>query len=85
MSDFKIDKETKEDLEISEQNTEQALIEMAEHYKQIYSKLTNEVSDLKKTLMMCFTLFRLESLDWEVCEMGRELCEDQLDKYFFDN
>jgi hypothetical protein len=69
------------------ENNEQMLLEMANHYKEVYNKLTDEVQELKKLLMMCYTLFRIEDdddMEWGTAEMGRHICSEAINKYFFD-
>jgi hypothetical protein len=67
------------------ESNENMLIEMSAHFKNLYEKLKNENIELKKLLLVAYSLFRISNdSEFEVDEIGRSYFSEQLDNYFFD-
>lgn len=60
------------------------VLTLASSFKEIVNKKNEEIINLKKILLMCYSLFRMidEEIDGhDLVERGRSLCSDALDKY----
>jgi hypothetical protein len=60
------------------------VLTLASSFKEIVNKKNEEILNLKKILIMCYSLFRMidEEIDGhDLVERGRSICSDALDKY----
>ena len=66
---------------MSENMTENEYIELSNQFKELYEKLKDENQELKKLIMVCYSLFRIQDLGLEdVCEIGRSITSDYIEK-----
>lgn len=60
------------------------VLTLASSFKEIVNRKNEEIINLKKILLMCYSLFRMideEIEEHDLVERGRSLCSDALDKY----
>ena len=60
------------------------VLTLAQSFKEIVNKKNEEIINLKKILLMCYSLFRLiddEIENHDLVERGRGLCSEALEKY----
>ena len=64
------------------------IITLASSFKDIVEKKNEEIIELQKVLMMCYTLFRLlddEIENHDLVERGRCLCSDMISELIIKN
>ena len=66
---------------MSENITENEYIELSNQFKELYEKIKDENQELKKLIMVCYSLFRIQDLGLEeVSEIGRSITSDYIEK-----
>jgi hypothetical protein len=73
-------------VETRQNATEQEYIEMANHFKEVMEKKTNEIKSLKKALMTLYALAKIadEMDDKDVVCMMRQYASEFIDTFIFD-
>lgn len=67
------------------QITENAYLEMAQQFKDINDKKNNLIKELKKSLMVLYSLIKTadENGDLELVILSRQVASDYIDEYIF--
>jgi len=70
---------------MSEQTTEQHLLEMGNHFKEMIEEKNELIKELKKGLMVLYGLIRVsdENQDHEMIIQARQVASEFIDKFLF--